>query len=266
MTIHPVSGDSIDAIKSLEDDSITLFKWFLDKQMKANSNKCNLITNKQSCMNLKIGNINIENSTCEKLLNVKVDRKLNFNEHLGGILKKASRKVSALFRIFSFMDLTKRSVLTNLFFNSQFSYCLLIWMCRSRTVNNKINKLHERCLRIVYNDKKWFFKELLETDKSFPIHIKNLQVLPTEMFQVYRNISPPIVGQLFQLRNNDYNLRQYSQSNLPNVRSAFCETESASFLGPKIWNIAHNEFKKKTTDAFKKLIKKSKPTHYVNPT
>ena len=92
------------------------------------------------------------------------------------------------------------------FFASQFSYCPLMWMCHSRTVNNKINILHEICLRIVYNSKKLSFKELLETDKSVPIHIKNLQVLATEMFKAYRNISPPIVRQLFQLRNNDYNL------------------------------------------------------------
>ena len=59
-----VLGDSIDdVIKSLEDDSIDMVKWFLDNQIKANSDKCHLITSKQSCMNLKIGNINIENST-----------------------------------------------------------------------------------------------------------------------------------------------------------------------------------------------------------
>ena len=158
----------------------------------------------------------------------------------------------------------------NSFFASQFSYCPLIRMCHSRTVNNKINKLHERCLRIVYIDKKSSFKELLETEKSVLIHIKNLKVLATEMFKVYRNISPPIVRQLFQLRNNDYNLRQFSQFDLPNVKSVFCGTESISFLGPKIWNIVPNEFKKETLDAFKKLIKKWKPktvhVGYVNHT
>ena len=144
--------------------------------------------------------------------------KLNFNEHLEGIIKKASSKGSALSWIFPFMDLTKRRLLMNSFFSSQFSCCPLIWMCHSRTVNSKMNKLHEkRCLRIIYNDKKSSFKELLETDKSVPIYIKNLQVLATEMFKVYRNISPPIVRQLFQSRNNDYNLRQFSQFELPIV-------------------------------------------------
>ena len=87
-----VLTDSVDdVVKSVEDNSINLFKWFLDKQMKANCNKCHPIRNKKSCMNLKIGNINIENSTCEKLLRVKVDNKLNFYEYLDGIIKKSSR-------------------------------------------------------------------------------------------------------------------------------------------------------------------------------
>ena len=54
-------GDSIDdVIKCLEDDSINLFKWFLDNQMKANCDKCHRITSKKSCMNLRIRNMNIE--------------------------------------------------------------------------------------------------------------------------------------------------------------------------------------------------------------
>ena len=192
-------GDNIDdIIKSLEDDSINLFKWFLDNQMKANCDKCHLITSKKSCTNLKIRNMNIENVVWEKLLGVKVDNKLNFNEHLDRIIKETSPKVSALSRIFPFINLTNRRLLMNSFFSSQFSYCPLVWMCHSRTVNSKINKLHERCLRIIYNDKKLFFKELFETDKSVPIPIKNLQVLATEMFKVYRNISP-------LSRNNHFN-------------------------------------------------------------
>ena len=39
-----------------------------------------------------------------------------------------------------------------LFLDSQFSYSLLIWMCHSRTLNNKINSLQERCLRLIYNN------------------------------------------------------------------------------------------------------------------
>ena len=71
-----VSGDSIDdVIKSFKDDSINLFKWFLDNHMKVNSDKYYLITSKQ-ILNLKIGNISTENSTCEKIQGVKVNNKI----------------------------------------------------------------------------------------------------------------------------------------------------------------------------------------------
>ena len=56
-----------------------MLKWFPDNQMKVNGNKYHLITNNQSYINLKLENLNVDNSTCEKLLGVKVDDKLNFN-------------------------------------------------------------------------------------------------------------------------------------------------------------------------------------------
>ena len=65
--------------------------------MKAISGKCYLITNKQSCVNLKIGNTNTENKQyCEKLLGVRVDNKISFNEHLHGIIKIVSCKFKRL--------------------------------------------------------------------------------------------------------------------------------------------------------------------------
>ena len=82
----------------------------------------------------------------------------------------------------------------NSFFISQFNYCPLVWLCHSRLMNNKINRLDEKCLRIVYSDKTSSFKELLEKDGSVTIHKRNLQVLATEMFKVYRNLSPNIVA------------------------------------------------------------------------
>ena len=60
----------------------------------------------------------------------------------------------------------KRKILLNLFITAQVNYCPLIWMCRSRTLNNKINRIQERALRIVYNDHNSTFEELLERNHS----------------------------------------------------------------------------------------------------
>ena len=82
----------------------------------------------------------------------------------------------------------------------------------SRANNNKINRLHERCLRIVYNNKQFSFNELLEKDCSVSVHMRNIQVLATEMLKLINNLSQFIMNRVFIL-NSDirYNLGQISQ-------------------------------------------------------
>ena len=113
----------------------------------------------------------------------------------------------------------------------------------SRTINIKINQLHERCLRVTYNDKISSFKELLKKDRSVPIHCRNLQILATRMFKVYNNITIPIFTEIFDKRNPNYQLRRTSHFSIPPVRSVYNGTESLSFLGPKIWDIVPTELK-----------------------
>ena len=97
--------------------------------------------------------------TRAKSINLDTIRKL-----IGYSLKtvKIKAMLQALARIAPYMDLSKRKILMNAFLNWHFSYCPLVWMCHSRSLNNKINGLHERCLRLIYNDKQLTFEELLE--------------------------------------------------------------------------------------------------------
>ena len=65
-------------------------------------------------------------------------------------------------------------------------------MFYSKTANNKINKLHERALRLVYDDYVSTFKELLEKDNSFNIHRYNIQTLCIELYKVFSRQSQTI--------------------------------------------------------------------------
>ena len=76
---------------------------------------------------------------------------------------------------------------------SQVNYCQLVWMCHNRTKNNKINRLHERRLRLIYNSKK-----LRKIDSSVSIH--DLRALAIEMHKIYFGILPPIMNEIFTLR------------------------------------------------------------------
>ena len=82
-------------------------------------------------------------------------------------------------------------------------------MYHSRAKNNKINRLHERCLRIIYEDKASTFEQLLEKDSSVSIHTRNLRFLVVEMFKVVQDIAPTIINDLFPLKERgNYNLRR----------------------------------------------------------
>ena len=66
-------------------------------------------------------------------------------------------------------------------------------VCHNRTYKNKVNKLHERCLRSIYNDECSSFEQLLEKDNSVSKHHKNLQALTIKMFKVHSKTSREIM-------------------------------------------------------------------------
>ena len=152
-TPYATANDIDSLIASLEEASKSLFTWFDNNLMKSNADKCHLLVSSNEKVTIKIGSHEIANTKREKLLGVHLDSGLSFDYHISEICKKASRKVCALARVTSGMSLSKKRTLMNALFNSQFNYCTLVWMRHSCENKNRINRLHERCLRIIYNDK-----------------------------------------------------------------------------------------------------------------
>ena len=224
--------------------------------MKANSDKCHLLIINSQDNTIKIGNENIIGSSSVKLLGITIDNKLNFNEHITKIYKQASQKLHALARIAKYMDSQKLRIIMKAFIESQFNYCPLIWMFHSRVLNNKINRLHERALRIVYKNSHLTFEELLLQDKSFSIHHRNLQRLATEMFKIKNNIAPTLMQELFPTNENKYNLRNERPWQTFNVRTVGFGTETLLFRGRKTWQLLPEQIRNSNSlPEFKNKIK-----------
>ena len=105
---------------------------------------------------------------------MKIGTKLSFENHVSYLCKKASQKLHALARIANYMDVSKRKCLMKVFVTSQLNYCPLIWIFHSRELNNRINRIHEQALKLVYQDNSLSFAEVLEKDNSVTIHQRNL--------------------------------------------------------------------------------------------
>ena len=226
--------------------------------MKVNTDKSHLLLSVDTCLTSNIDNNLIESEKEQVLLGVTIDSNLSFEKHINNICKKASHKLNALARISGYMNIHKRRTIMKSFITSQFGYCPLVWMFHSRRLNNKINSIHERALRIItYGDNVSTFQQLLQKDNTVSIHHRNIQTLAIEMFKVSKDLSPSIVKEIFQERRIPYNLRNENSFVARHVNSVYHGTESLSFLGPKIWELVPPDLKSlESLEAFKTRIKK----------
>ena len=157
--------------------------------MKGNDDKFHLLLSSPDDNSLiQIENSTIKCSKVKKLLGVHIVYKPKSDSHVETICKKAHRKLSALSRVTNYMELPKNCILMNPFFKAHFNYFPIIWMFHSHCLNNGINRLHERCLRMVYNDKISNFEELLNKDNSGSINHNNIHALAIEMYKVANDI------------------------------------------------------------------------------
>ena len=163
----------------LEKNADKLFDWFSNNYLKANPDKCYRLVNTTGNIRFNVRNENISNSSNQKLLGVCFNSNFRFDDHVASLCKKASQKLNALTKVAQYMNLAQRRSIMKAFICSQFGYCPLVWMFHSRKINNRINSLHERALKVVYRGYKATFSELLSKDKPVTIHQRNLQLLAT---------------------------------------------------------------------------------------
>ncbi len=236
-TLNAFSKSLEDLLHNLEDDTLSAIIWFEENFMKLNEDKCHFLI--AGIMNehlfAKVGDKLIWESMEEKLLGVTIDKNLKFNSHLSSLCKKVGQKVTALARIVKFLPFHKRKLLLNTFIESQFSYCPLVWMFCSRKMNKKINRIHERALRLVYNDYKSSFDDLLKNDKSILIHHRNIHVVAIEMYKVINGLCPSFISDLFKLNDGRCN-RKCKTFVRPKVNTVYKGDNSVRVFGPIVWD------------------------------
>ena len=210
-------------------------------------------------MSIKIDSFDINNTQCQKLLGITLDNKLTFNSHVTILCAKSSQKLHALSRVSQYMTLKQRKVIMQSFISSQFGYCPLVWMLHSRKLNNRINRLHERALRLVYQDKNSTFEELLEKDESFTVHERNIQTLGIELYKVAYGLAPEIMRLVFPFNPHAKYPWDKNLFKTFNVKTVSWGLETLAHLGPNIWSIIPKDMKKLSLSKFAKAIRAWKP-------
>ena len=226
-------------ISNLEKDSVSLLGWISNNGLKANPDKFHLLlSDKNIELAIKMDLSMIKNSSSQKLLGIEIDNKMTFDKHVSKLCTKASQKLHALSRVSHLMTFEHRKLVMNCFIMSQFGYCPLVWMFHSRKLNNRINRIHERALRLIHQN----------TNSTFGI----------ELYKVAYGLSPEIMKLVFPLVDETMNPID-SKFCSRNVRTVSWGTETLAFLAPRIWSMIPADMKKFSLSKFTKLIKKWVP-------
>ena len=103
----------------------------------------------------------------------------------------------------------------------------------------------------MHRDYKSKFDELQEKDSSFSVYYRIIQTLAIEIFKFLNGLCPQIMNEVFQVKSlAPYYLRDKSELYSKNPKTVTYETESVSFMTPKIWSIVLQKLKKLSISTF----------------
>ena len=157
-TIYDCGEDLSNILENLKHDMKILLNWFRINALQANPGKFQFMIlggKKRNSVKLTINSTEIEESKKVVSLGITIDNLLTFNEHTDNLCRTENYKLHALRRIRKYLSLEKAKLLCNAFTNSRFNYAPLVWMFCRKKQYLKIQKIHHKALKVVYNSNKY---------------------------------------------------------------------------------------------------------------
>lgn len=227
-------------IDALTSDAFNMLHWFKINSMKANPTKFQFMVlgNKPRPKTfLTLDSVSLTESTHVTLLGVDIDNKLIFNQHIDKLCTRASFKLHALRRLRPYLSEEKAKVLSTSFIKCQFIYAPLIWMFCNKTNYKKIERVHHKTLKVVY-DIDTDYGNILKLYKEKSVHQYHLKILVIEIFKSIMNLNPEFMWSFFQFNSNQliYDLRRGPALILPKARTVTYGTNSVLYQGCWTWN------------------------------
>ena len=229
----------------LRHDCNIVLKWFKENGMQANPGKFQfMILSRDDIGTQQLTldeNTTIESTDYVKVLGVCIDKSLCFSQHVRDMCTRAARQLNALARISRYLDMDSRMVIFKSFVMSNFTYCPLTWHFCGRQNNEKMEKIQERALRILYRDYESTYQELIERAHTTTVFLARLKTMALEVFKCVQALNPPCLNNLFEIKDTHYSFRNSVKLVQPKRRGTTHGLRSVSYVGSKVWNDIANE-------------------------
>ena len=223
----------------LRDATLSVIEWFNINNMQANPAKFQFIIfgSGHDPPKLTINDsIQIEPTENVKLLGVTLDRKLDFSNHTAQICRKAAWQLSALRRIAHYLSTEARLVIFRSYILSNLNYCKVIWHFGLKKSLNKLERLQERGLRIVYNDFSSDYSTLLEKANMKSLNDDRVFSIMVEVYKARKGLSPAYIVNMFKSKDTGYNLKRSDQLIISHKRTTKYGLKTFKHFGASMWN------------------------------
>ena len=259
-TLYTSDKSVSNIMNSLSHDFTILSQWFYNNFMVLNPDKCSFMllgVDDELQTNLVCGNETLKNSKQEKVVGVTIDNKLNFKTHLLNITKNANIKFNALTRVQKYMTADQKKCIFSSFIKSQFTYFPLLWMFCTKHSIGRINSINERCQRLIQQNFASDFEVLLENANEKQVHQKCIELLMIEIYKYLNGLSPDIMNDIFKLRENTYNLKNFHIFESENPRTKRFGLDCIAYRASQLWKNVPVEIRNSNSlTVFKEKIKK----------
>ena len=249
-------------VQTLQTDAKASINWFKNNYMQANADKFQVMFMKPMRSKTKLPEIFcLENEKLEAkkkvaLLGITIDDKLNFDEHISTICKKAARQLNVMFRFHKLLDYKHKLQIYTSFVLSNFNFCPIVWHFSSITNMRQIDKIQERALRFLTGDHKSSYASLRKQLGIDCLYLKRMKDIVIEVYKTVNKINPDFMHDIFVTKDSTHDFRDGHKLCMPNFNTIQYGKMSFSYYGAHLWNLLPNHFKMSIDfPTFKKLIK-----------
>jgi hypothetical protein len=253
------AGPNFQNIKiALETDLQIASDWFKANQMQINPNKFqSMILGKldSANQNINIGNVEIIVEQSIDLLGISIDNRLKFDKQITNICKKVNSQLAVLRRLKRFIPTDAKLLLYNGFIRPYMQYCGTVWHHCSKRNSNKLEKLNERVLRVVYSDYNHNYASILKQGHLQTLYTYRQHNICTLVFKALNGRAPSYISDMLLPRLSGTNLRGLNNLRVPKVKTTINGLDSFSYMAPHLWNQLDDGIKSADTlSIFKRKI------------
>ena len=220
-------------------DQVNTLHWFQQNGMKANPEKYQALVPGNSDYDISIKCVDklIPISKDIKLLGVTLDNRLKFDAHIADICRKVGGQVNALNRLKNTLPCKTKETLYRAFILPYFTYCSQVWHHYGTRNSNKLEKVNERALRLIYKDNSTSYQILLKwIGLKNTLETRRIQDMLVTVNSCFQGRAPATVNRLINIRRSNYNLRDVNVLSLHKANSTKYGLKRLSYYASKHWN------------------------------